>query len=118
MSDVFDLDAVEHEATGEPFRFKFGGREFTLPPSMDVRAVAMLTAGRLDDCLRLLMGEAQYEALVEVDAVFDTGKLRALFDEYARHTGVTLGNFGASPRSSKSTARPSKRTSRGTTKRR
>lgn len=91
MSDVFDLDAFIADAAGEPFRFRFGGDEYTLPPSIDLRAVAALTAGRLDDAFRLLFTADQWDRIQRSTTVFDQRTLLALFDAYAKHSGTSLG---------------------------
>ena len=44
MSEVFDLDAIGAEARGEPFRFRFGGEDYELPPSIDMLAVPAMVA--------------------------------------------------------------------------
>src|SRR4051812_20719228 len=51
----FDLDALVREAEGDPFVFTFDGDDYELAPQPDVRAVAALSAGRLDDALRMLL---------------------------------------------------------------
>jgi hypothetical protein len=117
LGDVYDLDALEHEAEEEPFFFRFGGEEYVLPPHLDIRAAAALGGGRIDDGLRILLGAEQWTRLQQADAVFDDRHLVALLEEYSSHIGVTLGELPASPSSLPSTAGPSKRTSRGTTKR-
>jgi hypothetical protein len=103
MSDVFDLDALAHEANGEPFRFRFGGEDYELPPHMDIRAVAAMSAGRLDDALRMLLGDAQWTRLQASPEVFDQHKLLALFNAYGAHSGMTPGESSASTGSSAST---------------
>lgn len=91
MSDEFDLDAFVSEVTEEPFRFRFGGEQYELPARFDIRAVAALAAGRLDDALRMLLGVAQWERIQAVDAVLDERGLKALLDRYMAHSGVDLG---------------------------
>lgn len=115
---VFDLDAVIAEReTRAPFEFRFGGVQFTLPPELDVRVIAALSAGRFDDGLRMLLGSAQWEALQAVEEVFDADALNALFDAYGKHLGEDLlGESPASTRSSRHTAKRSRPTSSGTTK--
>jgi hypothetical protein len=116
MPEVFDLDALANEAQGEPFRFKFGGEEYALPPSIDMRAVAAMQAGRLDDALRQMLTPEQWERVQASPAVLDGWTLMALFEEYARTSGLTVGKSSGSTISSRRTVGPSKRTSSGTTK--
>jgi len=116
--DLFDLDALDAEADDDvPFEFKFGGEKFSLPPRPDLRAIAAMSEGRLADALRMLLGEEQVKRLDEIDAVFDDRKFLALMEAYAQHAGVgDLGNSRPSSGSSKSTARKSKPTLRGSTR--
>ena len=113
---TFDLDAFVREANGatEPFRFTWGGQEFTWPATLDLRAEMALSEGRLWDALRLLCGE-HYERFLEVGEGFDINAVRALFAAHAAHVGSSLGESSASAGSSPSTQRPSKRTSKSTT---
>ena len=60
MSEVFDLDALAAEAKGEPFRFKFGGEEYELPPSVNIIAIAYAQEGKLGAALRALMTPEQW----------------------------------------------------------
>lgn len=116
MAEMLDVDALMAEASGEPFQFKFGGDVYTLPFSPDMRAIAAMSAGRLDDALRMMLGADQWERLQQVDAVFDTRALQAIMDGYASHVGVNLPNSSGSTGSSSSMVKPSKRTSNGSTR--
>lgn len=109
----FDLDAVIREAEGDPFVFTFAGDDYELPSQPDIRAIAAMSAGRLDQALSSLLGAEQWEQLQAADAVFDTNALQALMEAYAAHGGTSLGNSQAPTSSSKSTAARSKRTSSG-----
>jgi len=113
--DVFDLDALAREATGEPFRFRFGGDEYELPASVDVRAVALLEKGQLYDFMRSLLGPDQWERMLASPARFDNRTFEALIGRYGDHLGMELGKSSGSTGSSGSTAPPSKRTSNGST---
>lgn len=94
---VYDLDAVIAEATPrEPFRFKFGGEAYELPASPDLRAFAALTAERLDDGFRLLLGPDQWSRLQASDSVFDQTAFEHLIVAYQEHVGADLGESGAS----------------------
>lgn len=88
---TFDLDAVANEATAAPFEFTFGGGAFTLPPAIDVLAVAAIEQGRLYEGLHRLLGDEQWERMVASEAVFDESKLVALLDAYGKHIGISLG---------------------------
>lgn len=109
----FDLDAVAREAEGEPFEFTFGGEDYELPPQPDLLAVAAAAGGRIDQMLRRLLGEDQWNHMVESPATFNATHLEALMDAYGQHLGIDMGNSEASPSFYKSTVAPSKRTSNG-----
>lgn len=116
---AFDLDALAAEADGAaPFEFTFGGEGYQLPGSFDMRAAAALSAGKVYEGLELLLGVDQWARMQAADQVLTDAMLGALLDRYAEHAGVSLGESSASTSSSKSTVRPSKRTSNGSTRRR
>ena len=97
MTDnVFDFDALAAEETGEPFRFRFGGEDYELPSRIDVRAVAAMAAGRMDDSLRMLLGADQWTRLQASPAVFNDHTFEALLDRYLAHEGTTMGESSAS----------------------
>ncbi len=112
---MFDLDALETEAEQTPFVFRFGGQQFELPPSPDMMAFAAIAEGQLYTGLKILLGDEQHRRMVEAKATFNAEKLAALMEQYAGHIGLTLGKSPASAARSSSTARPSRRTSNGTT---
>lgn len=93
---TFDLDAVHHEATAEPFEFIFGGNTYTLPPSVDMFAVTALQRGDLYGGLSRLLGAEQLDQMLASDAVFDEKRLAALMEAYGKHLGVTLGESAGS----------------------
>lgn len=116
---AFDLDALiaQRTAARVPFTFTFGETEYVLPGSIDLRAAAALSAGKLYDGLQMLLGVTQWERMQASDQVFDGEALRALLDAYMAHTGVSLGESSASTGSARSTGGRSKPTSNGSTKR-
>lgn len=113
--EVYDLDALDREADGVAFVFRFDGEDYTLPPHLDIRAAAALEGGRLDDGLRILLGREQWQRLQDAEAVFDDRHLVNLLERYAGHIGVSLGESGASLVSLRNTGKPSKRISNGST---
>lgn len=117
MSEVFNLDALQNDANQEPFRFTHGGEEYTLPANPDLLAGVAFQRGDAEGGLRRLLGGDQWARITASDAVLDTGKFVKLMAAYEAHIGATAGELAASSNSSKSTARPSKRTSNGTTRR-
>lgn len=97
----FDLDALfadeEAAPTKAPWSFRFGGQRYMLPPYMDVRAMAAIQAGRLDDGLRMLLGVDQWDQLQASPKTFDTPRLKAIVEQYAVYAeGVPLGESSAS----------------------
>lgn len=91
MADVFDLDAFAAETTSEPFRFRFGGDEFELPGTVDLRVAAKLQDGKVVESLQTLIGPDQWERLDGLPGVFDYRVARELFIQYGRHLGIDLG---------------------------
>lgn len=114
---TFDLDAVlAEEAEQPPFTFTFDRHKYSLPATPDVRAIAAITAGRLDEGLRLLLNPDQWQRIQDSPKVLTATALGKVFDAYIEYgDGLTVGESAASTRSSKSTARPAKRTSKGST---
>jgi hypothetical protein len=123
---MFDLDAVASE--GKPFQFKFGGEEYEFPPDLDLKLVALLgdlaesedpsqvDVATLMAVAKGLFGPEQWDRLEASPSRFGVRKLIELMNAYMKHMGVGLGELQASTGSSKSTVRPSKRTSNGSTK--
>ncbi len=116
MGDVFDLNALRREETGEPFRFRLGVEEFELPMQMDQRAALLFGAsdrdiGKAEQAFRLLIGESQWERLLAVPEVFTAEMLLGLLTAYGEHMGASVGESQASLPSSNRAARRSKPTS-------
>jgi len=119
MSDVFDLDAVAAEATKEPLRFTYRGQEWTLAhmTGIDWRVVELANEGHMDairKAFRYGMGEEQADRFDELPQ--PVAAMTALFRQWVKHNGLTEGESVASPDSSGSTARRSKRPSRRATR--
>lgn len=128
MSQPFDLDALVLEEEAEPFRFTWGGKQFSLPPIIGlpvdrqiavVDAVATIDkadATQLLGVVRLIVGD---EMLKELSAtkgsggqVMSTLRLMRLIGAWMNAQGATPGKSPDSSESSASTAPPLKRTSR------
>jgi hypothetical protein len=113
---AFNLDALASEGDGRAvFEFTFGGETYELPPEMDVRAASALSAGRVYEGLGMLLGDVQWSRMQAAEQILTEKMLSALLQEYAAHMGIDLGESSASTGSSRSTGRPSKRTSNGST---
>ena len=110
----FDLDALAAEAGGEPFRFTFGGEEYELPPRIDFRVGVALAEGDSVGAVRYMLGE-HWQRILDSEQTLDGHLAGELLKAYMEHSRTNVGESEASSRSSKSTARPSKRTSKGTT---
>ncbi|MGE3835244.1 MAG: hypothetical protein AB7H43_10705 [Acidimicrobiia bacterium] len=96
MAEPFDLNAVIAEQTAEPFRFVFGDGTYVLPATPDIRAVAFLAEGHLEQALRALLGPDQWAQLEAEPSVFDVLAFRSLLDAYMAHTGAAVGEALAS----------------------
>lgn len=97
----FDLDAVEDEATGEPFRFTAGGEQFTCisPQDADWQASADVDEpGGLRAFIAELLGD-DYARFTKVNVT--NRQLNALIEAAQKHYGIKTGESKASPRSSK-----------------
>ena len=94
--EVFDLDALIRESTAEPFRFRFGGVTFELPPTLDFRIIGALTEGRVDKAFRRMFTAAQWEQIETIEAVLDLNGMLELLKRYAAHSGASLGESQAS----------------------
>jgi hypothetical protein len=117
--NVFDLDAVIAEREERaPFQFRFGGQVFQLPGAgLDIRVIAALQGERIDDGLRMLMGDTQWATLQSLEATFDQEAFYALLRQYGKHIGEDIvGESGASTGSSNGTGKRSRPTSNASTK--
>jgi hypothetical protein len=128
--EIFDLDAVYAEERREPFRFKWAGKQWELPHFSDIdwRAAGLaadiealadedgtpeVNLGVLRDMFRMAFGEEQAARWEQVPQ--NTPAMIHLFQAWQEHSGMSVGESQASPDSSGSTVRRSKRTSTGTT---
>lgn len=112
---VYKVDAVEREAQGDAWEFEFDGERYELPNDFDMRAAAMLTSGDLRGALELLLGPDQWDRLNASPKIFGLNALGQMLQAWCADIGVELGEFMASPPSSRRTVAPSKRTSNGST---
>jgi hypothetical protein len=91
------VDELMQAENKEPFEFDFGGEDYILPPHIDIRAVAAMSAGRLDDALRMLLGPDQWSKLQASPKVFNDMHLKVIMDGYAKYAGgVEAGESSAS----------------------
>lgn len=113
--DIFDLDALIAEAHAEQFRFTLAGQVFTMASPEDMSWQVQMQASTATEAegIALILSEGlgeQWDAFKEIKTPLRA--LRAIFEEAYAFYGISLGESAASPRSSKSTAGRSKRTSR------
>lgn len=97
----FDLDAVEDEATDEPFRFTAGGEQFSCisPQDADWQAAADVDEpGGLRAFIAELLGD-DYDRFTELNV--SGRRLSALLEAAQKHYGIKTGESKASPRSSR-----------------
>jgi hypothetical protein len=118
MSEVYDLDAVAAEIVREPFRFRYGGREWEFAHMADVdwRVISAADTGDMDavkSAFRVALGDQvkEFDKLPQPISVMND-----LFGRWMAHSGLNEGESPASPVSSGSTAGPSNRASRRATK--
>jgi hypothetical protein len=124
-TEPFDLDALIAERTAEakpPFTFTFDGDTYEMPGVIDARIALDLSAlsknpDKLEGIFRRALGDEQWDRLVQSPVMMPGEVLGSLLDRWANYAaGINLGKSLRSASSSKSTAGPSKRTSRTTTK--
>jgi hypothetical protein len=118
-----NLQAIyESEVARQPYRFQWADRWWTLPhiAELDWRVQAEIeafgedvTIARIDELFVKIFGEEQAAEWDKV--VRPLPFLDMLFRRWTAHSGREPGEQPALPNSSPSTARPSKRTSTGTT---
>lgn len=79
MSDA--VEALGSENDPAPTGWSFGGRSWTLPARLDIRAVAALQKGNIARALDLVLGKVQAGDLLdlETDDVLDEQALAGLF---------------------------------------
>jgi len=97
---AFDLDAAAAKAAADeggavPFAFTFRGQDYEAPPAMawPLRAQRLIAKGELEPALGLLLGDEQYDRLVE--AGMTVGDLTVLFEAIGEAAGT--GGLGNSP---------------------
>lgn len=118
---AFDLDKVIAERTAKekkrkPYQFKFDEQTFTLPAEVDSIAVRAAAQGDNLTAFRRLLGVDQFEAIAQSPTMLHPTDLEAIMKDYYDFlAGLAAGESSASSTSSRSTAGPSKRTSRATT---
>lgn len=116
---TYSIDAARaqrFEATGEDFKFEYGGKPFTLPRELPVDAIEALAAIEATDSI-LALRQALAALLGKQAARLDIGRLSAediegLLEAWSTEVGISLGESAPSSSSSPSTARRSKPTSR------
>jgi len=103
MSKPFNLDAVtsERDESPDPFRFTFGGEEFTMPTADDIGVVmiADLEDARVGKSLRILLGETQWARVVKLAGKghhMTAEQAGAVITAWGEHGGVTVGESSAS----------------------
>ncbi|MGX6605667.1 hypothetical protein ACWKSP_26565 [Micromonosporaceae bacterium Da 78-11] len=120
----YDLQRIYAEKTGGPFRFTWADQVWTMPSmlmldielqerieNIDTAATSVDTLNTLFD---ELMGDEQGARWREVSRPLPM--LMDMFQAWTEHSKAALGESAASAGSSKSTGRPSSRTSNASTK--
>lgn len=89
MSDpVFDADAFQREGDRPDFVFRFGGEEYRLPFSPDVRAVSRIRMDNLVGAFEAILGAEQWARIEASQTILDLPTLKAILDAYAKHGGL------------------------------
>ncbi len=128
----YDLQALYAEQA-KPFRFRWADRWWQLPhpkmldfttqaavESFDYEAIAEsdgdlnIAVAKVDELFTLIMGKEQGAEWAKVE-VRPLQMILDLFSKWMESAGVKQGEAQASAGSSKSTGRPSRRTSKGST---
>lgn len=114
----FDLDAiVAEERKGpepDPFTFTFDKQTYSLPGTLDVRVINQFEEGRFDQALKLLAGDKQWAKIVASPQMLTLQSIDTLLGEWAKHCGAAaLGKLPRSGGPSKTTAKKSRPTSKG-----
>jgi hypothetical protein len=120
-AELDDLDAAYAEIRKEPYRFKWAGREWSLPHlgDLDFRLQMEIenwsTAGvdEVQHMFARILGDEQAAAWADVHV--PTPVLMMMFDRWVKHSGAQPGEEPASSDSSGSTGGSSRRTSAGST---
>ncbi len=91
---VYDLDALEAEASGEPFHFRLGGKEYTLPPfnALDKKLLDALNQGDQQvaiEALRMGLGKEDAKTFDATPAKLST--VNELFRQWAKESGIDVG---------------------------
>ncbi len=117
MTDVSNMERLAADAEKVPGTWVFGGETFKLTRRLDLRVQVALRRGEFDRALQMALGSEQLDRLMELDTdeALDEVALTRLMQAWAESAGSSVGESSASPTSSKSTARPSKPTSNGST---
>lgn len=97
---AFDLDAIEVEATGEPFRFTLGGTEYTIPTLVDFRVTAFLSENDWANAIRVLVGPEQWQKILDGTEPLTLERCIAIIEQWTTHIGISAGKSRASTRSS------------------
>jgi hypothetical protein len=118
---VDDLDVAYKEIAREPYRFRWAGRDWTLPHmgeldyriQAEIESTTEFTLDKIDTLFRRMFGPEQADAFNETTV---TGPFLAmLFDRWLTHSGVTPGEPEASTPSSETTGAKSRPTSGAST---
>lgn len=121
QKEIFDLDAAIAEATGEPFQFRYAGRDWAMcaPGLVPLDMLDAAESGTLDpvkEVLRFAFDQIDEsgDTWREFDAVPNksVSAYNELFKKWMAEGGFVPGEARRSRTSSGSTAKPSKRTSR------
>lgn len=117
---AFDLDKLVSEQPSakrkKKFEFTFEGNVYTMPNEIDMLGLRAATTGDVTTAFKRALGPTQYAQIEASDSVLQQSSILELMGAYYEHVGgLSAGESSASSSSLKSTAGPSKRTSRAST---
>lgn len=88
---ALDIDAIEVEATGQPFVFKFAGKQFIVPNVVDFRIAPKLRAGDWGGAVEMIVGPVQWQAIVDSGEVLSLERAMAIVNGFTAHVGASAG---------------------------
>jgi hypothetical protein len=97
MSELLDLDALNDEANGAPYTFKFGGKTYSMAAGEDAdwRVLDALDKGDLAQAFKYLLGDEQYATFSSRPVSLRTFK--RLLNEWSKFRGDVSGEGSDSP---------------------
>jgi hypothetical protein len=103
---MYKVEAIRREADEKAWEFEFDGQAYSLPSQVDARVVAAIDSNQFGVAMRLLLGDAQWNRIMEADAILGMTELEGLLRAYFADLGVPLEQRSASGNSLPTTVTP------------